>query len=192
MPATRPLGTFYHSKDMPSDFGYARVYWPLGPGERESMAPRILRKRRPAGAEATHDTAARVEVLLPPDAPQDYADPDFLVRHYESSLRADETVAFIQVTMRFEAAGNLHHPWEVARQWVRYFFIDTHAIPAMLILHAPHLANSTAAPHCHALLFPRRASKWGWLETIRDLGSDAAARKALLSWTQHRNLMMSV
>ena len=48
---------------------------------------------------------------MPADAPQDYADPSFIVRHYEESLPADELSAFVQVTLRFGHAPNLHHPY---------------------------------------------------------------------------------
>ena len=182
----RPLKAFYHSGEGTSSFAMARFYWPAGDGPRETIEPRFTKKRRPAGAESEVDTAAKVEVLLPADAPQDYADPGFIVRHYEASLPPDEVLAFVQVTIRFGDSPNLHHPYEVARSWVRSHFVDPMGVSVVLVLHAPYLAGSEADGHVHALVLPRRASRLGWMGMERDLGTDAGALKARLSWNELR------
>lgn len=180
----RPLKSFYHGGGGASSFAMARFYWAAGEGPRESIEPRFTKKRRPAGAESEVDTAARVEVLLPADAPQDYADPGFIVRHYEASLPPDEVLAFVQVTIHFGDSPNLHHPYEVARSWVRSYFVEGMSVPVVLVLHAPHLAGSNAEGHVHALVLPRRASRLGWMRMERDLGTDASALKARLAWDE--------
>lgn len=184
----RPLKGFYHGGGVVDGFGMARFYWPDGEGERESIEPRVLKKRRPAGAGSQADTAAKIEALPPAEAPQDYADPDFLIRHYQATLPAEETIAYIQVTLRFGDCANLHHPFEVAREWVRSFYIKGHGIPALHILHAPHLAGSDADGHVHALLLPRRLGRMGWMGIVRDLGSDAAASEARRAWTAFKEV----
>lgn len=185
----RPLKAFYHGGGGASSFGFARFYWPGSEGVRETMAPRVIKKRRPAGAESTTDTAAEVEVLLHPDAPQDYKNVDFLMRHYEDSLSPEETIAFIQVTIRFGECPNLHAPYEIARAWFKHHYCDDDQVraPVILILHAPHLAGSSADAHVHGLILPRRLSRYGWMGMARDLGSDAAALKAHKSWEAFRN-----
>jgi len=182
----RPLKAFYHGGAGASSFAMARFYWPAGDGPRESIEPRFAKKRRPAGAESEVDTAAKVEVLLPADAPQDYSDPGFIVRHFETSLPPDEVLAFVQVTIRFGDSPNLHHPYEVARSWVRSYFVEAMGVPVVLVLHAPYLAGSDADGHVHAMVLPRRASRLGWMGMERDLGSDASALKARLAWDELR------
>lgn len=181
----RPLKAFYHGGGGTSSFAMARFYWPAGDGPRETIEPRFTKKRRPAGAESDIDTAAKVEVLLPADAPQDYVDPDFIVRHYEASLPTEEVLAFVQVTIRFGTSPNLHHPYEMARSWLRSYFATD--FPVVLVLHAPYLAGSEADGHVHGLILPRRVSRFGWLGVERDLGSDASALKARLDWNELRH-----
>jgi hypothetical protein len=178
----RPLKTFDHGGGGVSSLSMARFYWPAGEGLRETIEPRFIKKRRPAGAESEVDTAAKVEVLLPADAPQDYADPCFIVRHYQASLPPDEVLAFVQVTIRFGDSPNLHHPYEKARSWIRSHFVESMGLPVVLILHAPYLVGSDADGHVHALILPRRASRLGWMAVERDLGNDASALSARLAW----------
>lgn len=187
----RPLKAYYHGGGVVSSFGFARFYWPGGDGQRESIEPHVTRKRRPAGAHSKVDTAAKIEVLLPGEAPQDYADVDFLIRHYEASLPADETSAFIQVTIRFGDSANLHQPFEVTRAWLKSFYVEGQGVPVLLILHAPHLAGSSADGHIHALVLPRRLSRFGWTGGALDLGSDGAAIKARFAWGAFRSAAKS-
>lgn len=166
------------------DFGSARFYWAAGDGPRESILPRLVKKRRPAAAESDIDTAARVEALVPSDAPEDYADPDFLARRYEETLAPDETTAYAQVTLRFPSTiPNLHHPCEVARSWLREFYVDSRrAVPVLAILHAPCRVGSDNPVHLHAAIFPKRLSKFGFSASERDLASDAGCLEAFASW----------
>jgi hypothetical protein len=78
VPEVRELKAFYDGAGQLPDFSYARFYWPPGNGPRESILPRITRKRQPASKGSDCDTAARVEAIVPFDAPEDYVDPDFL------------------------------------------------------------------------------------------------------------------
>jgi hypothetical protein len=181
----RVLKPFHHPAADDGNFGFARFYWLEGHGHRQGMLPNFRKKRQPVGRQGEHDTAARVEVLLPPDAPEEYSDLDFLVRRYEEKLLADESTAYAQVTLRFPNARNLHHPYEVARSWVRTFFVDdpNRAVPAFLVLHAPHLAGSQSPVHAHALILPRQLRWFGWGTMLSELASDGGRQEALASWT---------
>lgn len=177
------LRAFYDGAGQFPDFGYARFYWTPGCGSRESIQGRILKKRRPAGAESETDTAARVEALVTRDAPQDYADPDFLVRRYEDTLPMGETTAYAQVTLRFGSdVPNLHYPYEVARAWLREFYVEGRGVPLIAILHAPHLVGSDSPGHVHGIIFPKRLSKLGFVGAEREIASDVGNREAFESW----------
>ncbi|RIX31843.1 hypothetical protein [Sphingomonas edaphi] len=177
----RALRTFYHGR--PGDlFTSARFYWPAGSGLRQSIATHFLAKRRPAGADSLVDTAAKVEVLLPADVPEDYTDPDFLVASYMARLPVEETSAFAQLTMSFPDATNLHGPWEAARSWLRDYYVERLGVPVVAILHAPFLAESASPVHLHALVLLRKATAFGWLSTRRDLAGDSGLEAAAASW----------
>lgn len=181
----RKLKTFYRGQTS-DPFSFARFSWPSGSGSKESIVPRFRKKRRPAAAESLTDTAARVEVLVRPDVGEDYTDPDFLVRSYEEALPLEETIAFLQVTMRFPTATNLHGPFEQARSWLRSFYVEPFGLPVVAVLHAPYLAGSESPVHVHGLVMPRRLSPFGWLTIHRGLGSDERAAEALASWNSHK------
>ena len=177
----RELKAFYHGQ--PSElFTFARFYWPTGEEARESIAPRFLAKRRPAAAESRVDTASLVEVLLRHDVGQDYVDPDFLVRSYEEHLPLEETGAFLQVTMRFPNATNLHGPYEFSRAWLRRYFVEPHGLPVMAVRHAPHLVGSDSPVHVHGLVLLRRLSPFSWLTIHRDIANDNGAAAAKADW----------
>ncbi|HZH98748.1 MAG TPA: hypothetical protein VEX38_07230 [Fimbriimonadaceae bacterium] len=183
-----PLKAFYDGGGQHPEFSFARFYWAPAGEPRESIVGKILRKRRPAGAEATEDTAAKVEALVTRDAPQDYADPNFLVKRYEEMLASEETTAYAQVTLRFDSEIlNLHHPWEVARAWLRSYYVDhNEGVPVLSILHAPYLAGSDRPVHVHGIILPRRLGKFGWGSMQRELTSDAGHREAIASWKTHK------
>lgn len=182
----RALKVFYHYGGVVDSFGFARFYWPGGDGDREPMGPRVTKKRRPSGAKATSDTAAGIEVLAPHDAPQAFADLDFMLSHYEASLPAEESIAFIQVTIRFVDCADLDQSYIRARGWFKSYYVEGHAVPVVLILHDPHLAGSKADGHVHALILPRRLGR-GWMGRAGGLGGDGAAIKARLAWEAFRD-----
>lgn len=183
LPEVRELKAFYDGAGQMPEFGYARFYWAPGDGPRESILPRLVKKRRPAAAESEIDTAARVEALVPSDAPEDYADPDFLARRYEETLAADETTAYAQVTLRFPSTiTNLHHPYEVGRAWLREFYVEGRGAAVLAILHAPCRVGSDNPVHLHAEIFPRRLGKFGFVSLARNLASDAGCLEAFEAW----------
>lgn len=181
--AQRELKAFYHGQ--PDDpISTARFYWAKGEGPRESIVDHFLRKRRPAAREGDADTAARVEVLLRSDVPEDYADPQFLAENYMSKLPPDETAAFAQITMRFPHATNLHAPWYQSTSWLRDEFVDRVGVPVLAVLHAPFLVGSESSVHVHGLVLMRKATCFGWVGNHRDLASDAGLAAAEASWKE--------
>ena len=186
--AFRVLKPFHHPAAADGTFGFGRFYWLEGVGYRQTILSNIRKKLRPVQGQAGEDTAARVEVLLPFDAPEEYAELDFLVKRFEEKLPSEETTAYAQVTLRFPDARNVHHPYEVARAWVRTFFIDEarKGVPAILVLHTPHLAGSDSPVHVHALVLPRQLRWFGWANVAADIASDKGYAQALESWMQFR------
>ena len=185
-PTFRLLKPFHHLAAEEGTFGFARFYWTEGDGHRQSILPNFRKKRRPVD-QGEEDTAARVEVLLPSDAPEEYSDADFLVKRFEEKLPVEETTAYAQVTLRFPDARNVHHPYETARAWVRSFYVDDpkKAAPVVLVLHTPHLAGSDAPLHVHALILPRQLRWYGWAKKI-EIASDDAKAQAQESWKEFR------
>lgn len=180
-PKTVALKSFWDGE--PDDaFTFARLNWEAGKGVRESISRKILAKRRPAAKEGRIDTAERVEVLLPADAPQIYADVDFLVQNFEEAYPVDESLALAQVTLRFEDAPNLHSPYEKARAWARAEYVEGRGLPLILVLHAPFRMGSDNPPHAHAMILSRQLTRFGWGKIDRQLGTDRDRESARASW----------
>ena len=171
------LKAFYDGGGQFDDFAFARFYWEAGEGERESIAPKIDKKMHPVRSASGEPlaSAAKVDILLPADAPQEYMALDHLIRRYEETLPAHEVNAYAPVTMRFPAAVNLHQPWEMVRAWARSFY---ERAPVLLVLHAPHLWGSSNPGHVHCIVLPRRLGTLGWAEMERVIASDAGQREA--------------
>ena len=184
----RVLRPFHHPAAEDGTFGFGRFYWTEGTGHRQGILPNFLKKRRPVDGEGEQDTAAKVEVLLPSDAPEEYSDIGFLIARFEQKLAPEESTAYAQVTLRFPDARNVHHPYEVARRWARSFFVDhpKKGVPVVLVVHAPHLAGSDSPTHVHALVLPRQLRWFGWANMV-EVANDQSRGHALASWIQFRN-----
>ena len=163
-------------------YTFARFYWGEGAGGREGVSARFLAKRRPVEKSGEKDTAARVEVLLPTDAPEEYSDPDFLTRNFDARLSEQGATAYVQLTMRFPEAFNLHGPYERCRSFLRNEFVDGRSLPVLMVLHAPHLTGSPNAPHIHALILPREIGRFGFGNPDLRLGSDRDREETVLLW----------
>lgn len=184
--STLELKAFYDGGGQFDDFAFARFYWETGVGPRESIAPKIEKKMHPVRSASGEPlaSAAKVDILLPADAPQEYMALDHLIRRYEETLPAHEVNAYAQVTIRFPGAVNLHQPWEMVRAWTRSFY---QRAPVILVLHAPHLVGSSNPGHVHCIALPRRLGSLGWAEMDRTLASDAGQREAHESWVAFRD-----
>lgn len=113
-----------------------------------------------------------------------------LLKHFDGlppTLPHDELTGFAQVTLRFGSEIlNIHHPYEIARQWLRDFYVLQHGAPVIAILHAPHLVGSENPVHVHGLVIPRRLTRLGWTRMERDLASDLGQREAFESWSSFK------
>lgn len=180
-----PLKSFFDGGGEFEHFSFGRFYWEAGEGERESIAPRIDKKKHPVRSDTgvILASAAKTELLLPHDAPQEYMSLDHLVRRYQETLPAHEINAYAQVTIRFPDAINLHQPYEMVRAWVRTQYPH---VPVILVLHAPHEWGSSNAGHVHCIVFPRRLGSLGWAAVERAIASDVGQREAYESWTRFR------
>lgn len=185
-PAPRALKAFYDGGGEFANFAFARFYWEAGEGERESIVPRIDKKRHPVRSEAGRvlASAAKLDLLLPAEAPQDYMSVDHLVRRYEETLPAHEINAYALVTIRFPGAVNLHQPFEMVRSWAQSYFAK---VPVLLVLHAPHEWGSSNPGHLHCIVFPRRLGPLGWGTMERAIASDGGHREAHEAWTSFRD-----
>ncbi|MEN3973381.1 hypothetical protein WJS89_11950 [Sphingomicrobium sp. XHP0235] len=172
----------YWDGDADDPFVIARFNWEEGEGSREPISPRFIAKRRPAAKEGSIDTAERVEVLLPDDAPDLLIDPDLLVSTFEASYPKGETLAFAQVTMQFADAPNLHSSFEKARAWCRQEFCDERQLPVLLVLHVPFRLGSANPPHVHAMVLSRQLTRLGWGKVDRLLASDPHRPECATSW----------
>jgi hypothetical protein len=176
------LRLFHDGGGRHENFSFTRAYW-TGDGERESILDRINKKIDVIRSEDGQvlARAAKVDLLLPPVAPQEYTDIEHLVRRYEEMLPPHELNAFAQVTIRFPDAPNLHQPWELVRDWAKLHY--ARRVPVILVLHAPHLAGSPNPGHVHCIALCRSLTMMGWAHMERAIASDAGQREAYESWT---------
>lgn len=184
----RPLQSFYHPDDLDGAFTFSRFYWDEGAGDRESVTRHVTKKRRPVPSESDGDTAARVETLLPSDAPEEYVGVDALLLRYEEWLAVEEVTAMAQVTFRFIDSPNIHHPYEKCRAFIRAYFVDRLGLPTIMILHAPYLHGSLSTPHVPAIILPAQLTRYGWLKVDRKVATDAGRRAVLKAWSAFAEL----
>lgn len=189
-PTPIPLKSFFDGAGEFENLSFGRFCWEVGEGQRESIVPRIDKKEHPVRSDKGDllASAAKVDPVLPLDAPQEYMALDYLVRRYEETLPRHEINAYAQVTIRFPNAVNLIEPFEMVRAWVRYHYRH---VPVLLVLHAPHLWGSANPGHVHCIVFPRRLGPLGWAEMERALASDIGQTEAFESWTAFREEWVS-
>lgn len=162
-------------------FAFLRTWWE-GDGPRAGIAERVLKKLSP-GDDPDFGRALRYDVLLPSAAPSEYMDVEHLLARYDSTLPRYGRHAFAQVTITLDDTEPLHVAWERIRAYARSF---THrGLAVVLVLHAPSLALSSNAQHCH-LIFPGRLlSSHGFGAAATALCSDSGHREAWELWQAH-------
>lgn len=190
-PAPAQLKAFHHGTEDMENFGFSRFWWD-GEGPREGIASKVLKKFQPkVGDDADPDTvtAARTDLLLPDDAQADYMDVRHLLARYDATLPAHETHAFVQVTLHFPDAANMHSAWEEARAFaMEYFVLDRQRrLAVIMALHAPSLAASGSPLHAHLLVPLRRLGSLGWGEVERHLPNDRGREETFAAWTAFRS-----
>ena len=188
--AQATLKAFHHGIAEFENFGFSRFWWD-GDGPREGIASRVLKKFQPKIGD--HDepdavTAARTDLLLPPDAQSDYMDVHHLLERFDAMLPAHETHAFVQVTLHFPEAINMHSAWEEVRAFAMKHFVlsEKRRLAVILTLHAPCFAGSGSVLHAHLAIPLRRLGSLGWGEMERHLPNDRGREETFAAWTAFR------
>lgn len=188
VPAPAILKAFHHGTEDTENFGFSRFWWE-GEGAREGITKKVLKKFQPKpGSDANPDavTAARMDPLIPLDAQADYMDVRHLLERYDATLPMNETHAFVQVTLHFPDALNMHGPWEEARAFAMDYFVLERRLAVIMVLHAPSLAASGSKLHAHLLIPLRRLGALGWGEVERHLPNDRGRAEAHAAWMRFR------
>lgn len=189
-PAPGPaiLKAFHHGTEDTENFGFSRFWWE-GEGAREGIKTKVLKKFQPKpGSDGDPDavTAARADPLIPLDAQADYMDVRHLLDRYDATLPMDETHAFVQVTLHFPDAVNMHGPWEEVRAFAMDHFVLERRLAVIMVLHAPSLAASGSKLHAHLLIPLRRLGALGWGEVERHLPNDRGRAEVHAAWMRFR------
>lgn len=178
------LKAFHHGNEDIKNFGFSRFWWE-GDGPREGISSKVLKKFQPVegcGDNPDGVTAARTDLVLPNDAQADYMDARHLLARFDATLPARETHAFVQVTLHFPDAVNLHGPWEEARAFAIDYFVRERRLAVIMALHAPNLAASGSSLHAHLLAPLRRIGPLGWGEVERHLPNDRGREETFAAW----------
>lgn len=187
-PAPSILKAFHHGTEDSENFGFSRFWWE-GEGDREGIKAKVLKKLQPKlGSTDDPDavTAARAEPLLPLDAQADYIELRHLLERYDATMPMNETHAFVQVTLHFPEARNMHGPFEEARAFAMEYFVWERRLAVILVLHAPGLAASASHLHAHLLIPLRRLGPLGWGEVERHLPNDRGRAEVHVAWLAFR------
>jgi hypothetical protein len=179
-PAT--LKSFTQSDADHPELSFTRYWW-LGDGPREGIEPWVRKKMRP-GDDPEFGWAAKMEVLLPRDAPSDYAGINFLLRRFDETLPPFECHAMVQVKIVLGAAEPWHAAYERVRGYARSHFAAR--FPTILVAHVPGVAGLTGyGNHIHCIVLSRPLGINGLGGADHHLCSDRGYADALQAWQAH-------
>lgn len=130
--------------------------------------------------------AYSVEVLLPPHASDELADPVALLRAVDRYASADEKALLTCLTLPMLDLPHIHLGWERARSF-SFRLTRERELAVVLVQHCPALAGSGFAPHAHALIVPRRIGRFGLRQALYDRPLTKDDGQALLHemWSSH-------
>jgi hypothetical protein len=188
-PAVAPaeLKAFHHNDGLYPGFGFVRFWWE-GDGPREGISAKVLKKFHPVADPDDEDavTAAKTDLILPPDAQEDYRDVRHLLERYDAKLPPSEKHAYLQVTLSFPGATNVHGPFEEARAFAWEYMVAERRLATIIVAHAPFLAGSGNALHVHLIMPLRRLGPLGWGEMETWLQNDRGRSEVFEAWTAFR------
>ncbi|MFN3727747.1 MAG: hypothetical protein ACK4SZ_15750 [Allosphingosinicella sp.] len=184
------LKAFHHGTEGTENFSFSRFWWE-NDGARKGIKAKVLKKFQPKpGTDDDPDavTAARADPLIPLDAQADYMDVRHLLERFDATMPAHETHAFVQVTLHFPEAVNMHAPWEEARAFAMDHFVlnPERRLAVVMAMHAPNLAASGSHLHVHLLIPLRRLGPLGWGEVERHLPNDRGRQETHAAWLAFR------
>jgi len=160
-------------------FTFTRYWWD-GDGPREGITPWVRQKMWP-GEDPKFGAAAKVEVLLPPTAPADYASAEFLLRRFDETLPPYERHAMVQAKIVLDAAEPWHVGYERARTYARSHFAAR--FPTILVAHVPGVAGLEGyGNHVHCIVLSRALGINGLGGADHQLCSDRGYADALSAW----------
>lgn len=189
-PAT--LKAYHHTADKPN-FGFSRFWWE-GDGPREGITATVLKKFQPVPdpENPAAITAAKTDLLLPCDAQSDYMDVRHLLERFDAKLPASEKHAYLQITLRYPGAMNVHGPFEEARAFAWQYLVVERRLATVIVVHAPFLAGSENSPlHVHLISPLRRLGALGWGEMETRLQNDRGRAEVFEAHTAFRECWRS-
>lgn len=172
---------WFDRKEDPG-FSFSRYWWEEE-SPREGIWDWVSKKAHP-GDHPEFGRAARVEVLLPPTAPADYAFTEFLVRRFDETLPSFAVHAMVQAKIVLDDAEPWHVGYERVRSYARKHFASRFAV--ILVAHVPALAGITGyGSHVHCIVPARPLSINGFGGACKELCSDRGYKAAQAAWQSH-------
>jgi len=160
------------------EFSFTRYWWE-GEGLRSGITPWVHKKMRP-GDDPHFGWAAKIEVLLPPAAPSDYMDVEFLLKQFDSTLPPFERHVMIQVKIALSADEPWHAGYERVRGYARAHFAEFPIVP---VVHVPSTAGLNGyGSHVHCIVLSRPLTINGLQGACHHLCSDRGYADALAAW----------
>jgi len=185
-----PQSWLYLNPNGPSDSGVVFGVLRKSYGGRTNSAAEFGRRKlqpvAPPGdamASPWPVTAERVDIVLPPDAPDTFADAQVLLEAMDQAAIDKPLLAY--VTLPFPNAARLHRSWECARGFAAK--LAERQLACLLILHAPGRVGSPNPVHAHLLIAPRAIGPLGMEHGTydHDLVHDSGQAVIEALWAQH-------
>ena len=166
------------------DFGWFR-HWHETEIDRPTVTDWIKKKCSP-GDDPKFGGAARIEVLLPPSAPADYTDIEFLTRRFDETLPPFEKHALVQAKIMLDDDEAWHIGYERVRSFARSHFAQRFVV--ILIAHIPGTAGLKGqGNHIHCAVLSRTININGFGGACTTLCSDRGYEAAVTAWQEHKN-----
>lgn len=183
-PSKVKMKIFKHEPcDEHPDFGWFR-YWYETECDRATVTEWIEKKSAP-GDDPKFGRAARIEVLLPPSAPADYTNIEFLTQRFDETLPPFEKHALIQVKIMLDNDEAWHIGYERVRSFARSHF--AHRYVVILIAHIPGTAGLKGqGNHIHCAVLSRTININGFGGACTNLCSDRGYEAAVAAWQEHK------
>ena len=178
-PPTSELACFSDGGGQFPNFRYFRYWW-RGEGQRPSIVPLIDKKLRP-GDDPRFGIAAKIDLLLPDDAPGDYLDLAHLLERYGARHQPWQQSALVQLNFYLEDGQSAFALFERVRSFCRVQFVSA-GCPVILTLHVPGYAGHENPAHCHAQILPRTLGPMGFGSWHHDLACDTGNRSIYAAW----------
>jgi len=181
--APAKLKSFRQTAPDHREFSFTRFWWE-GAGPRSGIMPWVYKKMKP-GDDPDFGWAAKTEILLPPTAPSDYMNVNFLLKQFDDTLPPFERHAMIQVKIALPADEPWHAGYERVRAYAHAHF--TRRFPVIPVVHVPSIAGLRGyGSHVHCIVLSRPLTINGLQGACHHLCSDRGYADALAAWRNWR------